>query len=64
MAAVLCQSVRSKGCKINNGQLAGEVGQITHDLELLNRDRLLDRCRIFAAQEIGPQARTLAEDRV
>lgn len=40
------------------------VEQITRYLELLNRDPLLSPVRgIFAAQEIKPQARVLAEDR-
>ena len=40
------------------------VEQLTRYLELLNRDSLLRPVAgIFAAQEIKPQARTLAEDR-
>jgi hypothetical protein len=40
------------------------VEQLTRYLELLNRDALLRPVSgIFAAQEIKPQARTLAEDR-
>jgi RecB family endonuclease NucS len=40
------------------------VEQLTRYLELLNRDPLLNPVRgVFAAQEIRPQARTLAEDR-
>jgi RecB family endonuclease NucS len=40
------------------------VEQLTRYLELLNRDALLRPVTgIFAAQEIKPQARTLAEDR-
>lgn len=40
------------------------VEQLTRYLELLNRDELLAPVRgVFAAQEIKPQARTLAEDR-
>lgn len=40
------------------------VEQLTRYLELLNRDPLLAPVRgIFAAQEIKPQARVLAEDR-
>ncbi len=40
------------------------VEQLTRYLELLNRDPLLQPVRgVFAAQEIKPQARTLAEDR-
>ncbi|WP_018295774.1 endonuclease NucS [Corynebacterium lubricantis] len=40
------------------------VEQLTRYLELLNRDELLKPVvGVFAAQEIKPQARTLAEDR-
>ena len=40
------------------------VEQLTRYLELLNRDTVLSPVRgVFAAQEIKPQARTLAEDR-
>lgn len=40
------------------------VEQLTRYLELMNRDPLLTPVRgVFAAQEIKPQARTLAEDR-
>jgi RecB family endonuclease NucS len=40
------------------------VEQLTRYLELLNRDpRLAPVVGVFAAQEIKPQARTLAEDR-
>jgi hypothetical protein len=40
------------------------VEQLTRYLELLNRDPLLAPVRgVYAAQEIKPQARTLAEDR-
>jgi endonuclease len=40
------------------------VEQLTRYLELLNRDPLLNPVRgVFAAQEIRPQARVLAEDR-
>jgi RecB family endonuclease NucS len=45
------------------GEIDG-VEQLTRYLELLNRDPLLSPVRgIFAAQQIKPQARTLAEDR-
>lgn len=45
------------------GEIDG-VEQLTRYLELLGRDPLLTPLRgIFAAQEIKPQARTLAEDR-
>lgn len=40
------------------------VEQLTRYVELLNRDEVLAPVRgVFAAQEIRPQARTLAEDR-
>jgi RecB family endonuclease NucS len=45
------------------GEIDG-VEQLTRYLELLNRDPLLAPVRgLFAAQEIRPQARVLAEDR-
>ena len=45
------------------GEIDG-VEQLTRYLELLNRDDLLAPVQgVFAAQEIKPQARTLAEDR-
>jgi len=45
------------------GEIDG-VEQLTRYLELLNRDPLLAPVKgIFAAQEIKPQARVLAEDR-
>jgi len=45
------------------GEIDG-VEQLTRYLELMNRDASLSPVRgIFAAQEIKPQARTLAEDR-
>ena len=45
------------------GEIDG-VEQLTRYLELLNRDPLLAPVRgVFAAQQIKPQARTLAEDR-
>ncbi|MGB8022268.1 MAG: endonuclease NucS [Candidatus Nanopelagicales bacterium] len=45
------------------GEIDG-VEQLTRYLELLNRDPLLAPVKgLFAAQEIKPQARTLAEDR-
>ena len=45
------------------GEIDG-VEQLTRYLELLNRDAALAPVKgIFAAQEIKPQARTLAEDR-
>ena len=45
------------------GEIDG-VEQLTRYLELLNRDSLLSPVRgVFAAQQIRPQARTLAQDR-
>ena len=45
------------------GEIDG-VEQLTRYLELMNRDPLIAPVRgIFAAQEIKPQARTLAQDR-
>jgi RecB family endonuclease NucS len=45
------------------GEIDG-VEQLTRYLELLNRDPLLSPVRgVFAAQQIRPQARTLAQDR-
>lgn len=45
------------------GEIDG-VEQLTRYLELLNRDaRIAPVAGVFAAQEIKPQARTLAEDR-
>ncbi len=45
------------------GEIDG-VEQLTRYLDLLNRDPLLAPVRgVYAAQEIKPQARTLAEDR-
>jgi RecB family endonuclease NucS len=45
------------------GEIDG-VEQLTRYLELLNRDSLLAPVRgVFAAQQIKPQARTLAQDR-
>jgi len=45
------------------GEIDG-VEQLSRDLELMNRDPLLAPVAgVFAAQQIKPQARTLAEDR-
>jgi RecB family endonuclease NucS len=45
------------------GEIDG-VEQLTRYLELMNRDPLLAPVSgVFAAQQIKPQARTLAEDR-
>ncbi|EUA87219.1 hypothetical protein I551_6378 [Mycobacterium ulcerans str. Harvey] len=46
------------------GEIDG-VEQLTRYLELLNRDSVLAPVKgVFAAQQIKPQARTLATDRV
>jgi RecB family endonuclease NucS len=58
-ASGACVAVEIK----RRGEIDG-VEQLTRYLELLNRDPLLAPVAgIFAAQEIKPQARTLAEDR-
>jgi len=55
----ICVAVEIK----RRGEIDG-VEQLTRYLELLNRDPLLAPVQgIFAAQEIKPQARVLAEDR-
>ena len=63
---LLCRD--SSGARVaveikRRGEIDG-VEQLTRYLELLNRDPLLAPVGgVFAAQEIKPQARTLAEDR-
>ena len=62
---LLCrEAVGSVAVEIKRrGEIDG-VEQLTRYLELMNRDPALRPVRgIFAAQEIKPQARTLAEDR-
>ena len=63
---ILCKDTAGNTVVIEvkrRGEIDG-VEQLTRYLELLNRDPLLAPVRgIFAAQEIKPQARTLAEDR-
>jgi RecB family endonuclease NucS len=63
---LLCRDdeVRSVAVEIKRrGEIDG-VEQLTRYLELLNRDSLLAPVSgIFAAQQIKPQARTLATDR-
>ncbi|HKA67567.1 MAG TPA: endonuclease NucS [Actinomycetes bacterium] len=63
---ILCRDASGAAVAIEvkrRGELDG-VDQLTRYLELLNRDPLLAPVRgILAAQEIKPQARTLAEDR-
>ncbi len=63
---LLCQDANGSTVAIEvkrRGEIDG-VEQLTRYLELLNRDPLLAPVRgVFAAQEIKPQARTLATDR-
>ncbi|MAT60595.1 MAG: endonuclease [Micrococcales bacterium] len=63
---LLCQDASGNNVAIEvkrRGEIDG-VEQLTRYLDLLNRDPLLAPVRgVFAAQEIKPQARTLAMDR-
>jgi RecB family endonuclease NucS len=63
---ILCRDATGATVAIEikrRGEIDG-VEQLTRYLELLNRDPLLAPVRgVFAAQEIKPQARTLAADR-
>lgn len=63
---LLCKDADGRSVAIEvkrRGEIDG-VEQLTRYLELMNRDPLLAPVRgIFAAQEIKPQARTLATDR-
>ena len=63
---LMCRDVDGASVAVEikrRGEIDG-VEQLTRYLELLNRDPLLAPVRgIFAAQEIKPQARVLAEDR-
>ena len=63
---LLCKDENGKNVAVEikrRGEIDG-VEQLTRYLELLNRDPLLAPVSgIFAAQEIKPQAKTLAEDR-
>ncbi|WP_370618621.1 endonuclease NucS [Mumia sp. Pv 4-285] len=63
---LLCRDARGASVAVEvkrRGEIDG-VEQLTRYLELMNRDPLLAPVRgIFAAQEIKPQARTLAADR-
>jgi RecB family endonuclease NucS len=63
---LLCRSLDGISVAVEikrRGEIDG-VEQLTRYLDLLNRDPLLAPVRgIFAAQEIKPQARVLAEDR-
>ena len=63
---ILCRDARGASVAVEikrRGDIDG-VEQLTRYLELLNRDPLLAPVAgVFAAQQIKPQARTLAEDR-
>jgi RecB family endonuclease NucS len=63
---IMCRTAEGVSVAIEikrRGEIDG-VEQLTRYLELLNRDPLLAPVQgIFAAQEIRPQARVLAEDR-
>ena len=63
---LLCRDANGRSVAIEvkrRGEIAG-VEQLTRYLELLGRDPLLAPVKgVFAAQEIKPQARVLAEDR-
>jgi len=63
---LMCKDENGKNVAIEikrRGEIDG-VEQLTRYLELLNRDPLLSPVSgVFAAQEIKPQAKTLAEDR-
>jgi RecB family endonuclease NucS len=63
---ILCRDERGRSVAVEikrRGEIDG-VEQLTRYLELLNRDALLAPVSgVFAAQQIKPQARTLAEDR-
>lgn len=63
---LLCEDTAGRSVAVEikrRGDIDG-VEQLTRYLELMNRDPLLAPVRgIFAAQEIKPQARTLAKDR-
>jgi RecB family endonuclease NucS len=63
---ILCRDASGVSVAVEikrRGEIDG-VEQLTRYLELLNRDPLLAPVQgVFAAQQIKPQARTLAEDR-
>ena len=63
---LMCRDADSSAVAVEikrRGEIDG-VEQLTRYLELLNRDPALSPVRgVFAAQEIRPQARVLAEDR-
>lgn len=63
---ILCRDAQGATVAVEIKRRGGIDGveQLTRYLELLNRDELLRPVQgVFAAQEIKPQARTLAEDR-
>lgn len=63
---ILCRDAAGETVAVEIKRRGGIDGveQLTRYLELLNRDELLKPVHgVFAAQEIKPQARTLAEDR-
>ncbi len=63
---LLCRDEQGRSVAVEikrRGEIDG-VEQLTRYLDLLNRDSVLAPVRgIFAAQQIKPQARTLATDR-
>ena len=63
---LMCRDAAGKSVAVEikrRGEIDG-VEQLTRYLELLNRDPLLAPVQgVFAAQQIKPQARVLAEDR-
>ena len=63
---ILCRDADGRSVAVEikrRGEIDG-VEQLTRYLELMNRDPLLAPVTgVFAAQQIKPQARTLAEDR-
>jgi RecB family endonuclease NucS len=63
---ILCRDAQGQSVAVEikrRGEIDG-VEQLTRYLELLNRDSLLAPVAgVFAAQQIKPQARTLATDR-
>jgi hypothetical protein len=63
---ILCRDAQGRSVAVEikrRGEIDG-VEQLTRYLELLNRDSLLAPVTgVFAAQQIKPQAKTLATDR-
>ena len=61
---ILCKDECGGSVEVKRRGGIDGVEQLTRYLELLNRDSILAPVAgVFAAQEIKPQARTLAEDR-